>query len=87
MKKYNQWDGTQAEVLYIAQFIQDSLAESFPELNKRELKSLFCASFASNLVTSEIREQMIFQFENGEDGSEQRIELNALRDKYLAHAE
>lgn len=88
MKKYNGWNGTNDEILWLVKAILNrNITGNYPELNERELKSLFCAALASNIVTSEIREGMAFQFENGEDGSERRKELDALRDKYLAHAE
>ena len=88
MKTYSGWSGTKDEITFIVESIlfddDNGISQSFPELKARELKSLFCAALASNIVVNEIRDSMIFQFENGEDGSKRRAKLNALRDKHSA---
>jgi len=86
MKKYSGWGGTNDEINYLVKAIlqsgDPSIADSFPELKERELKSLFCAALASNIVTNELAGQMQFHFENGEDGSENRKKLDELLAKY-----
>ena len=70
MKKYSGWRGINEDVMYLVRAILNSespsIADSYPDLSKQELRSLFCAALATNIVTSEIAGNMEFQYENGE---------------------
>ncbi len=76
MKTYNGWTGTAPEVKFLMDTVLLDLEELYPELSRREIKALLCSALASNVVQSEIRAQMAFEYEQGEDGSTSRKRLN-----------
>ncbi len=80
MKTFNGWTGVNTEIKFLLDTVLLDLEEVYPGLSSREIKALLCASLASNVVQNEIREQMAFEYEQGEDGSYSRNKLNALLD-------
>ena len=66
MKKYHGWDGTKKEAEYIINAILNDGSpnsyEAFPELTKKEVRSLLYATLTSDSVLVTIRKWMIFYF-------------------------